>query len=463
MLTISHHRILATQTSYISQPCLLPGLRTIRPMKLLLQTLLPVIFMALIINYTAKNPLVYAQEASPMTTQEAALESPVPTESTTPTASPTQTPETSPTTEPNTTPSVMPSVAPVEETANTPASPSPDPSPSTNVRLNAAPIILADPSPSPSPLLAHLTFRTCLIPNTSTFRLQVTANYVAGEYRIVGQNTGTTINFGYLNVDQTAGSFTSDTYVIPEDTWKKQWLNGSHWQQAGGIPTTDVQQHIEAGAICGVDKDGEHTPYVTPSPSPSPVLPIGGPVPSPSLSPTPTPTVTQNTTPQPGKHSSLGYAAGVCEDKQFKVTMDLKENDTPVKDVEVTFTYQGATHTAKTNENGRAETWFDRNGNAVVTTTAPEYPSQSMFVTLPENCTSPASSNKPGVGGLSLPSTQKSSQIAAVDTKKQAAQILGATTLGYTGTADVWAAWIEMGAGAALVIGGIRQLVKKNS
>jgi hypothetical protein len=175
----------------------------------------------------------------------------------------------------------------------------------------------ASPSASPTPL-AHLTFRTCLIPDTTSFRLSFRADYEAGEYRVVGQNSGFTLNLGYLELNQEGGGFGEDNtqYVLPyEDTWIKQWYNGTRWQRSGGLPVTSVQDHIDRGLICEV---GAKTPYeqtvqATPTPTPtSQSSGVGGVSANEVSQPTPTPTPTPSPTPQVASDKSVGRGGRVA-------------------------------------------------------------------------------------------------------------------------------------------------------
>ena len=98
--------------------------------------------------------------------------------------------------------------------------------------------------------------------------------------------------------------------------------------------------------------------------------------------PTPTPTPTPN--PEDGKRTGLGIdKLEVCELEEFEVVMDIKENGQGKKDVEVTFTYNGATKKAMTNEGGRARTSFARNGAGSVHASAEGWDSQSQYVEMP--------------------------------------------------------------------------------
>ncbi|OGD63878.1 hypothetical protein A2160_01440 [Candidatus Beckwithbacteria bacterium RBG_13_42_9] len=82
--------------------------------------------------------------------------------------------------------------------------------------------------------------------------------------------------------------------------------------------------------------------------------------PSPTASPTPTP----SPNPEAGKHSSLGLQGSCNADgsKTFYTTMDLKEDGHPKKDINVKFTYLGATANDLTNDDGRADASFTLNG-----------------------------------------------------------------------------------------------------
>lgn len=112
-------------------------------------------------------------------------------------------------------------------------------------------------------------------------------------------------------------------------------------------------------------------------PPEEPELPVG-----PEPTPTPTPTPTPN--PEDGKRTGLGIdKLEVCALEEFEVVMDIKENGEGKKDVEVTFTYNGATKKAKTDEAGRARTSFARNGAGSVQAAADGWDSQSQYVEMP--------------------------------------------------------------------------------
>jgi len=82
------------------------------------------------------------------------------------------------------------------------------------------------------------------------------------------------------------------------------------------------------------------------------------PTPTPSTTPTSTPT----SSPSPGKQSSLGINRPTCENLNFEVTYDAKNDGNPSEGIEVKFSYLGNQQTVKTNINGRASVFFTYSG-----------------------------------------------------------------------------------------------------
>jgi YqxM protein len=176
--------------------------------------------------------------------------------------------------------------------------------------------------------------------------------------------------------------------------------------------------------------DPTPSPSVSPSPSPTPsALPTPTPTPSASPQGDPSPTPTPTTTPpsNSGHQSSLSNDNLQCTNNYFDAVMDLKDNGNGVKDVVVTFTYNGSTQQTTTNQDGRAKVRFGQNGNGSVSASANDYPSQSMYLTMPESCM-PAHAEAP----------------------KSQGQVLGASTLASTGTATEGIAQIALMIGATV-------------
>lgn len=117
------------------------------------------------------------------------------------------------------------------------------------------------------------------------------------------------------------------------------------------------------------------------------------PTPTPTPTEEPTPTPTQEPTPTPSstpdkEHSSLFVQQLACFENDFSVQMDLKAGNNPQKDVLVTFTYNGLSKTAYTNQDGRASTSFTFAGESVVKATPNNgYSAQEAKVTTQTNCT----------------------------------------------------------------------------
>jgi len=112
--------------------------------------------------------------------------------------------------------------------------------------------------------------------------------------------------------------------------------------------------------------------------------------------------------------------------------MDLLDNGNGVKDVEVTFTFNGSEKRAKTNDSGRARTSFGR-AAGVVSAKADGFDSQTMTIDLPQ-C--PVSG---GTGG---------GQVLGATTGK----VLGASTLAATGSAVDALAQVGLAFGFVLTI-----------
>ncbi|HKY74212.1 MAG TPA: hypothetical protein VJ246_02795 [Patescibacteria group bacterium] len=170
-------------------------------------------------------------------------------------------------------------------------------------------------------------------------------------------------------------------------------------------------------------------PEPSPSPSPSP-SPESSSTPTPS--PTPTPTPTPSPSNGPGKQSKLSNDNLQCSSSDFEVIMDLLDNGNGVKDVEVTFTFNGSEKRAKTNDSGRARTSFGR-AAGVVSAKADGFDSQTMTIDLPQ-C--PVSG---GTGG---------GQVLGATTGK----VLGASTLAATGSAVDALAQVGLAFGFVLTI-----------
>lgn len=108
--------------------------------------------------------------------------------------------------------------------------------------------------------------------------------------------------------------------------------------------------------------------------------------------------------------------------------MDLTENNDGVKDVEVTFTFNGQEKKAKTNEEGRARVRFNR-ANGTVKASADGFSSQSMSVTAPD-CSEVVLDPNTNTG--------------------RGGQVLGASTLAATGSQDFYQLIMSLTTGITL-------------
>ncbi len=109
----------------------------------------------------------------------------------------------------------------------------------------------------------------------------------------------------------------------------------------------------------------------------------------PEITPTPTPTPTA--TPTPGtpdkERSSLYVQQLACFEYDFRAQMDLKSGSNPQKDVLVSFTYNGLSKNAYTNQDGRASVSFTFVGEGLVKATPNNgYKSQEAMVTAETDC-----------------------------------------------------------------------------
>ncbi|MGI5828538.1 MAG: hypothetical protein ACOX6V_05995 [Patescibacteria group bacterium] len=148
------------------------------------------------------------------------------------------------------------------------------------------------------------------------------------------------------------------------------------------------------------------------------------PTPTPSINPTPTPSPTTTPDPKAGKHSSLGNSNPTCDNLDFEVTYDLRENGEARKDVEVTITYKGNKQTLKTNDTGTAKVFFTYSGEGrVEADNNSGYPAQSLQIN---------NLDCPSVGGAVLGAssdTQTSGQVLGDSTSVLAATGTFSSTL----------------------------------
>jgi hypothetical protein len=88
---------------------------------------------------------------------------------------------------------------------------------------------------------------------------------------------------------------------------------------------------------------------------------------------------------QGGKYSRMGKDQVCNED--VEVVYDASENGNPRKNIEVTFTYNGETKKATTNDDGRAQVYFNYKGSGTVEATATEgFSNQSVNIDEMEDC-----------------------------------------------------------------------------
>lgn len=177
----------------------------------------------------------------------------------------------------------------------------------------------------------------------------------------------------------------------------------------------------------------EPTPTATPSASPTPSI-------TPSVTPTNTPTPEN-----PDKESSkLRVEKLACDQYDFRAEMDLMVGNNPVKDVLVSFTYNGLSKNAYTNQDGRASTSFTYTGEAIVKASPNNgFASQEAKVTIETNCQE--------LGGLMSTPTSTYTQV------------LGADTYAETGVfEDVMMSIVGLGGATMTSIGARLHAKKKN-
>lgn len=215
----------------------------------------------------------------------------------------------------------------------------------------------------------------------------------------------------------------------------------SEWKNA----VKQCTEHEESRTVDCTVKDVEQCqPSVTPTPcettpTPTPTEDPGEPTPTPTEDPgqpteTPAPTPTDDpgeptATPAPsqsqGSSSALGYNLS-CDNSDIEVTYDVKKADgTTEKDVKVTFTYNGSTQEAKTNDNGRASVLFGKNGDGTVKATADGYADQSAYMEMPKDCPVTA----PAVGGTTGQVLGASTEVSYANTGSATSQIFTAAQL----------------------------------
>lgn len=135
----------------------------------------------------------------------------------------------------------------------------------------------SSPAPTPDP---RFSVGSCLVQNTNLFRFRTVNFSVAGEYRLKGNSSGNTIGIGNVNPGDEVGGYTNNALsTSTEDTWLKQFKDGSSWVGAGGTHVTSIAGHTQNEFFCPVEETPEPSEEPTPSPAESP---------TPTPSPTPT-------------------------------------------------------------------------------------------------------------------------------------------------------------------------------
>lgn len=224
------------------------------------------------------------------------------------------------------------------------------------------------------------------------------------------------------NYDDTVSANEIASAAICQYDNKPYCLNG----QTGYVP---VNQSIPEGATAGecpiiVDVcpnlDGDQTEVPAgyslvegqcvqdsqPTPTPTPIsTPL----------PTPTPNPVASPTPSPAKTSGLEITALSCENRNFDVIIDLKENDKAASGVRVKFTYNNKTVEATTDSEGKARAGFRYEGDmSVKVEPEGDFPGHNRHVELPKDLVCAA-----GIGG-----------------GEPTGEVLGATTLAEAGSLE---------------------------
>jgi hypothetical protein len=133
---------------------------------------------------------------------------------------------------------------------------------------------------------------------------------------------------------------------------------------------------------------------------------------------TPTPTATPTSTANK-EHSSLYVQHLSCDQYDFRAEMDLKSGDQALANVLVTFTYNGLSKNAYTNQDGRAKVSFTFAGEQIVKATPNNgFAAQESKVTQESNCL------ELGAGNVTD------------NTGAEYSRVLGANTFAETGVAE---------------------------
>lgn len=199
-----------------------------------------------------------------------------------------------------------------------------------------------------------------------------------------------------------------------------------------------VQGHILAAGFIRVLTGGaQSSPMATPMSSPSPTPNMS---PIPTNTPSPTPSASPVSDPQSGRRTGLSNDSLDCSNRSFDAVMDVKEDGNARKDIKVTFRFNGSTKETRTNDNGRARAEFDQNGNGSLTADAEDYPSQSMYITIPQ-CDNVNTNQNPdnGVGGGSFSDNGSTGSVNGTTiTASRGSRVLGADTLANTGMSTTY-------------------------
>lgn len=238
--------------------------------------------------------------------------------------------------------------------------------------------------------------------------------------------------------------------------WRKEirdctWHGCSNWHSTNQYYQEDHAGKVQKPRDCH-QPDPSPTPSPCPSESPTPTpSPTASPTPSPTPSdspepsptpvesptPSPTPVVNPSPTPDDGKsgaRSAINVDRVTCGNTDFDAVFDIHQDGNGVKDVKVTFTFNGQTKDTLTNEDGHAKVQFPL-VDGYLQVTADGFPSQAQTVNAPVGCPTVASNVKTG-------------------------QVLGASTLADTGSESAYEAFGLILAGIVFNIGGAYAYLK---
>lgn len=224
--------------------------------------------------------------------------------------------------------------------------------------------------------------------------------------------------------------------------------NAGHFSENGTTLAGHEDDYVlHEGGSCNIPTEAVPTPTPTESLIPTPT-PMSKNDPQPTGQPPAAPTSQSEGNKSEGRQSSLANDNLQCTTSYFDAVMDVKDNGNPVRDILVRFAYNGASREARTNENGRAKVAFDQNGNGSLTATAEGYPSQSMYITVPQ-CGPVALDPDRNRGGSILGTSTDSTK----NTKQ--GQVLGASTLADTGSGPLYSMATVFAAGLLMTLSAL--------